>query len=509
LTAAITLLVLGSYAIRIALVVDGGQLFFWDEQRYDESIQLYRAFLVHDRTALTSLLSYPEHSGFRYLGVAVTSLQHLLAQLTPYGDFQQPFNEWRTIKLAGVLLAGFSAANIWLVYQLARAADAPSAEAGWAALLMACSNTAFYFARHLLPYDAAIFMALASAIVGARFQSGRLSSVIAGGLAGATFHVYNGYWFLVPLLLAWHAFIRSSPVNRLKRLTYWAIGAGFSLALPLGIGCMAAGPSYLKSLVNFSRSITQGLFTEGWSLPWVYWAHSEGIPGLVVVTILLVALVQARLRNTEIPSRIKAWLALAVSIYATLVFFSVVLHKFTVYGRTVKPMIPFLCLAGGWALTRLVPAKSHWTGFAVGTFIVGAVIQFAPHFNRQFPREFENKVISTFGVPKRTLSFSGSIYAPLRLPVNRPDLLLTNMHQIYPIEAYIGVPPGDVLVSVPHPLSYLPYQYEAHSPRERNLLRQHVPAMQLIHLRDPETVPDDLRVSLTFDARHWPNGLDP
>jgi len=56
---------------------------------------------------------------------------------------------------------------------------------------------------------------------------------------------------------------------------------------------------------------------------------------------------------------------------------------------------------------------------------------------------------------------AGSLYAPLALPVQRPDLVLVNAQLLYPVRDYIGYPAGLTLVSLEHPLSYLPFQYEA------------------------------------------------
>jgi len=117
--------------------------------------------------------------------------------LGPYHDWQRPENvtsptRWR--RLAGA----FSVLNIWLVHAISRRAGADATAATWAALLMACSNTGFYYARHFLPYDAALSCALLAVWTG---LDGR-RSFATGLLAGAAYHMYNGYWYLVPVVLA-------------------------------------------------------------------------------------------------------------------------------------------------------------------------------------------------------------------------------------------------------------------------------------------------------------------
>ena len=487
--------------LRLALVSGGGQFFFGDEGRHERGVALYQALRAGDASGLGAALARPEHIGFTLLGAGLTGLQHLTAQFGPYHDWQRPENISFTFPLAAGWLALFSVLNIWLVQRIARRAGADATTAVWAALLMACSNTGFYYARHFLPYDAALSCALLAVWVG---LDGR-RSLATGLLAGAAYHVYNGYWYLVPVVLALHALEADPERSRFRRLTWAATGAVLAVSVPILAGLAVAGPDYGRTMLAFSGTVNQGNYTEGWSLPWEYFWHSEGWLGLAVLLGLAAGILLARRAGTPLGRLARLGLAGAVMSYGWLVLFSVGLGKFVVYGRSVKPLVPFLCLAGGWAAARLLADRRKAQVVAAGAATL-AVCQFAPHFSRVFPAEMEVRILRDFGNTKHSLTVTGSLYIPLALPVQRPDLVLVNAQPLYPVRDYIGYPAGVSLVSLEHPLAYLPFQYEGHGPRERALLRSHDIRMRLIKLSQPASVPVDLPLDLRFTAADRPDG---
>ena len=226
-----------------------------------------------------------------------------------------------------------------------------------------------------------------------------------------------------------------------------------------------------------------------------------GVVGTVVVAVL-----QALRRDEPIELRVRVWLMTLGTAYALLVLASTGVAVFVVYARTVKPFLPFGCLLGGWAVWRVFGVRPRYLAAVASLAVLAALMNFRPHFGRVFPHEVEISVLRHFGNPKHTLSVSGSIYIPLAQPVVRPDLALVNAQLLYPVRAYLGFPAGGVILSLPHPLSYLPFQYESHTPRERDLLRSHDISMRLIRLSDPAVMPDDLPAALRYQNRDRPTG---
>jgi hypothetical protein len=500
------LILAASAALRLLLCAQGGQYFFGDENRFERAVQLYQAVARGDPNAAREVLKLPEHSLFTLAGALATSVQHLLALATPYGDWgHHPEYAVFTVKLASCFLSLFSTLNILLVYRLARALRADRQEAVWAALLMAASNTAFYYSRHLLPFECALSAALAALVVGLGAPSAP-RAILCGVLAGFAFHLYNGYWFLPPVVSMVFALSWMGQPARIRLACFLGAGLALGLAAPVLIGTLAGGSFYWRTMVAFSGTATMGLFAEGWSLPWEYFWYSEGGLGVAVVLCIASAVLLALRNRRPLEPRMLAWLAALGVIYACLVLFSVFLEKFVVYARTVLPMVPFFCLAGGWALRQLVADRALLKGAAAAGLALAGLVHFAPHFTRVFPRDVEILVLRNFGNPKHSLSVSGSLYAQLDLPVTRPDLALVNAQLIYPLKEYIGYPEGKVLLRVENALTYRPFQYECYTPRERRLIRTEDISICLIQLRNPAEVPDDLPRRFRIQGSDRPMG---
>ena len=279
-----------------------------------------------------------------------------------------------------------------------------------------------------------------------------------------------------------------------------------ALALPLALGGFFGGIRYFELMAAFSRSVTQGVFAEGWSLPWEYFWHAEGLVGAAVAVLTAFALIEARLAAPPIPARVTAALLGLAAAYCLLVLASVGLERFVVYARTVKPMVPAFCLLGGWAIARLLSYRPSLNMIAGVTLGLAAALNLSPHFNRVFPREIEIEVLRNFGNPKHTLSMAGSLYIPLALPVTRPDLALVNAQLLYPVRGPLPYPAGTTVLRLAHPLSYPPFQYESHTPRERVFLRAHDISIRLIKLADPRSIPSDLPLQLRYRNDDRPSG---
>jgi hypothetical protein len=500
------LIIAVSAVLRVILCAQGGQYFFGDENRFDHAQQLYQAVSRGDGHALREVLKWPEHSLFTMVGALATAAQRLLALATPYGDWgHHPEYALYTVKLAACVLSLFSTLNILLVYRLARVMRADRDEALWATLLMATSNTAFYFSRHLLPYECAVSATLAALLIGLGAPSA-CRALLCGLLSGTAFHLYNGYWFVPPVACLVLAGTWRGQPQGLRLAFFLGLGAALGLAVPILIGTLASGSFYLRTMLAFSGTATAGLFSEGWSLPWEYFWYSEGGFGVAVVACIAFALIRALIEGRPLESRILVWLSALGAIYACLVLFSVFLEKFVVYARTVLPMVPLFCLAGGWALRNLTADRRHLRVAAAAALVLSAFFQFSPHFTRVFPKDVEIQVLRAFGNPKRSLSVSGSLYWRLDMRVTRPDLCLVNAQLIYPVKDYIGFPEGWVLLRVENALTYRPYQYESHTPREREILRTRDISIRLIKLTNPAEVPDDLPYPLRYQNSSRPLG---
>ena len=205
------------------------------------------------------------------------------------------------------------------------------------------------------------------------------------------------------------------------------------------------------------------------------------------------------------PDRVWAWVIILGTGYFLLVLFSNGLERFVVYARTVLPFTPFCCLVGGWATSTLLAKRLRWQLVAAVLFVGLAVWQLrrtAP----QISAEIEIAVMKAYGIPKYSLTVSGSLYVPLDRPVTRPDLALINAQILYPIRGAFPMPAGLALLEFKHPLSYPPFQFESHTPARRAFFARARHLNLLDPTLHPEQVPADLPVALRYRTEERPTG---
>ena len=476
----LTLLLGLSSLLRVVLVVQGGQDYWPDERLYTQLVALWGEPRWHDVWA--GIIGRPDHLGFALLNAIPAGLHHALS----VGLGLDPS---RLLMLPALVLAQASVAAIGLVYAIARRTEAPQAEALLAALFMACSTALFYNARHLLPYDAALALALAAVWCGLAPRPAW--SLACGALASAAFITYNGYWLLAAAAMLVHVFWPMKSIAEwpaMLRRGVWC-GTGF-VAVPLAVMALqwtAGTPLLVTSMRRLAGTITDGYLPEGFVVPWAYLWHAEhGLLLLWVGAALHVVLDRA----AWVADRRRAavmWLSCAAFVYLALGAGSALLHAFVVMGRQSRQLIPFLCLAGASATWKLIDTRrpSRWL-LAAAAAALGAstLANFAVPLAQRFPRTLEAQIRAKYGDVDRMLTIAG----PSTLPDDRAGRrwLLTNTAHLYPPRGARAVPSGPVALRFAHPLSFLPYQYEGFDPLERQILRTNDISMRLIDLGAPE-----------------------
>lgn len=501
----ILFLLLAGAAARVPLVLSGGRFFIADEGRYLHGMRLYHAVMHGEWAVARGALQHADNFGFIFASALCTAGQHLLAFVSGQSEWVPSWQSLQhTLYLGGILLALAPLVGGWFLYRLAQRFGASDGEAFCAALILSLSNTAFYFSRHLFPYDLSLAMALGAAMVAAG-PGGAGRSLTAGLIGGAAFHVYNGYWYLLPLIAAARLAGVGSPRERISGVVFTLVGEFLGVALPYAWGSWMFGPDFFRSATIYARSVVQGLYREGWSFPAEYFWASEGIFGLLVVALPLAAGVRSK---ETIPPRVRALSAGIAGVYLLWVVVSVVAHVFVINARMTKPLVPLIALVGGWGLSWCWQANRGVGVAAAAAIVAASLINLLPNYVLVFPREFEAAAIGRVGHPKRAASVSGTFFASSPVTVTAPDYLLLNAHYLFPVRGALSIPEGEIVFSAEHPLAHRPYQFDGFTPRQRELLRTADIRMKLIRLAKPSEVPDLPDPALRATNDDWPDGFD-
>jgi hypothetical protein len=443
-----------SLALRWILIIRGGQYYISDETRYEVSRNAAR-FLLQGQLgeALKQFTLSPEHLGFKVIGILPALMEHIVGG---------------SLVLPAIFFSLFSVLNLYLIFLLSQRASTSSNEALYALLIASSCLSLLYYSRHLFPYDMAMSFGLLALYVALARNQIVKTSLACGGLSFLCFITYNGYWSLAAFVTLANILINSENMTQiLQKTIFTSLGFITPFAL-LVIGMLPSGTNVISAYRLSARSITQGSFEEGWSLPFAYFWHTEHTIILILGALSLIAII----RLFRVPRRdTKLWLGGILFIYLCLFVPSVILHYFVVYGRLARQIIPFLALLSAQGLGQIEnrAASGHrFTLLILVVVFIQAAWNFAYSYHLSYPREFVAEARARF--PK--FEFSSK-----RLAFGAPIICQNNGYIMESAKYYVtppGVIPqidGQLLFSAPHPENYLPYQYDGDPPATRQIFR--------------------------------------
>ena len=440
-------LLVASAVIRVPLVWAAGHNYWPDEGLY----RGFTAAAVHgDGVAMRAALSDDgHHLLYRVAWILPDAIEYLLKyERTPTFVF-----------------GAVSVLCVWLVYGIARRGGASPTEALVAAALMAASNTMFYYSRHFFPYDPALALALSGLFIG--LGSGRVvRPLLAGVFSALAIVMYPGYWTMAVTVVPLAAFGQASEwTERVRRLAHGAVGGLLAMAVCQLAYQQLTGGNLLRNFAGYSGTILQGSFSEGWSLPFEYLWHAEH--GLLVLWCAALAVGVWWCLAAQLPPFIRGCIGSVAIVYGLWVTASVLLERFVVYGRLVRPIVPYLCIVTAAVVVRSLPANDRWRRAAIAAGAAVVLIQAAANFwtplHLQFPRGFRNE------------------HTPRIAQLAEGDYRWINVRHLYPGPENQDVPEGWTLIAeAPHPLQFTPYLFEGYTPRERAVLRGSDARMRLI-----------------------------
>lgn len=469
-----------SSLLRLVLVVQGGQLYWPDERLYTHVVDIFDLHRGRWFEIVKELFSTQDHLGFALLSALPAGVQIALGHaLSRSGN--------GLMILPGILLSQASVASIALVYAIALRAGRDRTEALIAAVVMAAATTMLYYARHLLPYDGAMLLALSALWFGAGVS--RRDSLACGAAASAAFITYNGYWLMAATVLLLHIAQEGRTTARGALTRALTTAAGFVLVpVLITLVQLAVGaPLLFGGMRRLAGTVTDGYAPEGFTLPWAYFWHAEhGLLLLWLAAALLIVL-ERRPWNPGRRRTAMTWLSAAAFIYLGLGFTSAMLHVFVVMGRQSRQVVPFLCLATGAAAAELFTRARRSAVLAaicMAALAVQAGWNFRQPLQQRFPRDVIQEITTKYG----PIDFDNTIQGPppAHEHVESQWVLFNAQHLFHPRAPRPPLPPSLLEVTrFPHPLQFLPYQYEGNSPMERQVLRSNDIAMRLVDVGVP------------------------
>ena len=451
-------ILLVSVGLRVWLAAGGGQGYWPDENRYHISrLVVAAATEGHWREATGHLLGAADHIFFRFIGLVPATLERLLfpANAVPTG-------------FAAGFFGLFAVGAIALVWLIAREETKDEPTASWCAFFYAGCVTGFFFTRHYFPYDPAICVLLLGWWLGLRsrspFQHWRTGVVV-----GLGYLTYNAYWNLGAVILIFHVLRPrpdSSPVAR-------GLWAALGLATPIIMIFAVAhglGHDLLASAREFSKTVTQGGFGQGWRFIPTYFATAEGVYGGLLALLAGAGLV-AGIRQGA--TRLAClWPAMAGALALELVFFSDIVPRFALSGRMIKPLAVFLALSAGLAAGRFRLHQFRAPALGLGLLAAGlAAWNFRTPLTLTFPQDFRIAAQTVIAAER-----ARDPDAPLQM------YYADFMHLARFIRHY---PPHTVLLQRMHPLQYRPYQFEGFDAPTRQGFQTNDFSMRLVRITAP------------------------
>ena len=373
-----------------------------------------------------------------------------------------------------------------MLYPIIRYAGGCSLQGSIASVLLLLSTTNFYFSRHLLPYDISITFSLLSLLALLKCERNGKASFIIGVLSGFSTLTYFGYW---PLALAtWACTILFSP-NKAKAFLFCSIG-GLSPVLFFQVLGYLVDVNYLSGVLEFLRATGKNqMGDQGVSLSAIVeflWL-SENFYSIFLLTLLIITCFYCKLSDCRKLNSKTLGIIYFIIILGVFIFCTEVLGSFVLYGRTIKQIVPYICLASSFSLCMLIRTLCSKTSISV--FLILGLIVLCVSFNNHskiftiaYPKNFKDKVTLITNDFQETSSLIGSKVQKLEKPDAQKKFSVINaQYLVPPIIDVKDIPAGDIILEEKHPyFHFKPYQFLHYNSKERSYIDSQALSMKLI-----------------------------
>jgi len=490
----ILVIFLVSVAFRFFLCAKGGQFFYIDEARFMNGHYLLAHISDCDWTsAIKRITSTYAHTLFIFISAIIEGFRYIYVLV--FVDSNAPAfllaDSRIAIEVAAFLLSFVSALNILLLYFVVKKSGGTNIQAVIASILLAISTTNFYFSRHLLPYDTSITFALIALIFALNKRNSQFHSVLSGLFCALTTLTYNGYWTLSALV--WVILIIRSGDRLTKKFEHGIISllSGISPIILLHVISLLYGGNFIIGMQDWliaTKANQYGDIGIGWKVLISYLWDSEGIVSIIYfISVLSAIYFFFKYRKLELNYKDIGFFSILFIIF-TLLFLCDFLKSSVLYGRTIKQITPFFCIALSFPVSVFIEnLKSPKQRIFVLVLVLFFGFQILFNFNKCLNLEFPENFISNSNSQQKEYSNMADLTGP---NITNTDFnsslssfaVINAQTFVPPFTGYRSIPIKEVLLESDHPYNFKPYQYIHYNEKERNQLRQLQLKMKFVEL---------------------------
>ena len=488
---AILFIFLISLVERILLVIKGGQFFIIDELRYSSGHHVL-SFLNHfDIFSLSEYLYINSaHILFTFFCSICEFIRYIWVYflISPGLPAFELNNSNVGIKVSSFIISMFSLLNILILILIVKKFYKSWKHIFIVSLLLSLSSSNLYFSRHLLPYDISITFALLSFYYLADENNTLKSIMLCGLFSSISTLLYFGYWYLS--ITTWFCFLLKGYTD--KKILKYTIFCGLSGLFPIFV-IHIFGSFYniglIDSILQFfiaTKNFQMGDLSNGFFTFFEYFWYSENILFIFLIICYIYSLYMF-IKNKRFELKRENLVIVYTSIILLiLLIFSQILDVMVLYGRTIKPLIPFWCIIAILPSIKFIKLIKNRRYCIYSISFLTLFILIYNHYSIykiSFLKEFENEVKS-YGISNIKYLSTINHNNDSNIVMNKKsNYIVTNTKWIIPPfqkPYYLEIPKGEVLLSKDSPYNYKPYQFLGLNKEERNIVDINKPKMLLI-----------------------------
>lgn len=472
---------------RVYLATSGGHLYWPDEWRYLESVELLQDLVKGDfRLAADHFFQADARPGLVFLNLFPAATQRFFYA----AGIIEPAS-LHYFDIPAVLNVLVSLAISLLFYHILRLLGPGRRLSLLGTVVYSLLVNSNLYIRHLFPCDYSLLLLLAAFFLVLRgaFISGiKVRTVLISGLlAGAAFSVYLGYYLFVAIIAV---VIASAAAKKMQRVgLYLLFAAGVTFFWEIIARLIGRLYIWRWDLFHHTARVRQGTYREGYSFAVRYLGEVEGVIGYALIVLFALWCVFFLFRPST-GKIVKAIFLAAAGAYLYSGTLSVVFHHTVFMGRSFHMYLPFLVWGSILAVSRI---RSRRIQILISLLVAGMSLfsfsNFAYHYSRlSYPHDFTYRSLQ--GIPKKEIARVQENRSYREEDLARWPVIAVNLRRCYPLPGkfFPFTPPGgmELVKSVPHPLSFPAYFFEGYTVSQRKELKNRNYQMSIYRRKDCE-----------------------